>query len=87
MLNDDVKLRMNRRAALLTLAGTAPLLVLRSTGAQAKMAQSNVGYQAEPKDGKQCDQCNFFLPPNACKTVDGEITPTGYCKLWNKKAS
>jgi len=51
------------------------------------MAQTNVGYQTEPKDGKECDQCNFFVAPNACKVVDGDITPTGYCKLWNKKAS
>ena len=44
-------------------------------------------YQQEPKDGKQCDGCNFFIAPNACKQVDGEIVPTGYCLLWVKKAS
>jgi hypothetical protein len=77
---------VNRRKVLLAIAGAAPLVALASTPAQAKMAQANVSYQAEPKDGKQCSQCNFYIDPNACKVVDGDIVPTGYCKLWNKKA-
>ncbi len=69
------------------MAGAAPLVALGSISAEAKMAQAGVGYQTEPKDGKQCDQCNFFIAPNACKVVDGDIVPNGYCKLWNKKPS
>ncbi len=44
-----------------------------------------VKYQADPKDGKQCDGCNFFVAPNSCKMVDGDIAPTGWCSLWVKK--
>ena len=39
------------------------------------------------RTGKQCDGCNFFVAPNACKMVDGEIAPTGWCALWVKKAA
>ena len=37
-------------------------------------------------DGKTCSGCNLFVPPNACKTVDGTISPSGWCALWVKKA-
>jgi hypothetical protein len=80
------KAHMNRRNVILAAFGAAPLLAFASTDAQAKMAQTAVGYQQTPKDGKQCDGCNFFVAPNSCKVVDGEINPMGYCKLWNKKA-
>ncbi len=86
MQNEDTKSHINRRTVLLAVAGAAPLVMLASS-AQAKMAQTAVAYQADPKDGKQCDQCSFFIAPNGCKMVDGDISPTGYCKLWNKKAS
>ena len=77
---------VSRRTVLLAAAGAAPLLGLTGGQAQAKIAQTAVHYQATPKDGKQCDGCNFFMAPNGCKLVDGEIAPTGWCALWAKKA-
>ena len=78
---------VSRRTVLIAAAGAAPLLTLGATGAKAaKMAQSAVKYQASPKDGKQCDGCKLFVAPNACKSVDGTISPTGWCALWVKKA-
>jgi High potential iron-sulfur protein len=70
---------------LVAAAGAVPALTLMTSAAEAKMAQAAVKYQADPKDGKQCDACNFFVPPNACKQVDGDIAPTGWCLLWVKK--
>jgi hypothetical protein len=78
---------VSRRTVLLAAAGAAPLVALASSPAQAKIAQSAVKYQPEPKDGHQCDGCNFFQAPNACKMVDGEISPTGWCSIWVKKAA
>ena len=86
MHNEVIRSRIDRRTLLIAFAGAAPAAILGSTAAQAKMAQTSVAYQADPKDGKQCNQCNFFIEPNACKMVDGDISPKGYCKLWNKKA-
>ena len=53
---------------------------------KAKIAQSSVRYQNSPKDGKECDGCKLFVAPNACKSVDGTISPKGWCTLWVKKA-
>ena len=78
--------KISRRTVVLA-AGAAPLLAMSATSAlAAKLAQSAVRYQPTPKDGKQCDGCNLFIPPNACKSVEGTIAPTGWCTLWVKKA-
>ena len=77
---------VSRRTVLIAAVGAAPLAALMSGSAEAKMAQSSVKYQASPKDGKQCDGCNLFVAPNSCKTVAGDISPSGWCALWVKKA-
>ncbi len=78
---------VNRRTVLLAAAGAAPLLAM---GARAAMAaglpQSAVSYQGSPKDGNQCGGCNLFVAPASCKSVVGTIAPSGWCKLWVKKA-
>ena len=87
MTNRTTLESVSRRTVLIAAAGAAPLLALGATGANAaKLAQSAVKYQASPKDGKQCDGCNLFVAPNSCKSVAGEISPTGWCALWVKKA-
>ena len=54
-----------------------------------KSSQASMQYQATPKDGKHCAQCNFFIPGNSatadgtCKIVDGSISPNGYCIAFN----
>jgi len=78
---------ISRRTVLFAAAGAAPVLALMSSAAEAKMAQAAVKYQATPKEGHQCDTCNFFVAPNSCKMVDGDIAPTGWCALWVKKAA
>jgi hypothetical protein len=77
---------VSRRTVLIGAAGALPLIALGSTVAEAKMAQSAVRYQETPKDGKQCSGCNLFVAPSSCKTVDGTISPNGWCTLWVKKA-
>ncbi len=77
---------VSRRTVLFAAAGAVPALAMMTGGAQAKMAPAAVHYQATPKDGKQCDGCNFFVAPNSCKMVDGDIAAAGWCSLWTKKA-
>jgi len=80
--------KMNRRALLLAAAGATPLLAFSTTRSHAaKMSQTAVAYQDTPKDGRQCDGCSLFVAPNACKSVDGAISPKGWCKIWVKKAA
>jgi hypothetical protein len=87
MTNQDRTARVTRRTVLIATAAAAPLLALGATDANAaKLAQSAVKYQPTPKDGKQCDGCNLFVAPSSCKSVDGTISPNGWCALWVKKA-
>ena len=79
--------RVSRRTVLIAAAGAAPVLALMSGSAEAKMAQTAVKYQPTPKDGKQCSSCNLFIAPNSCKSVAGDIAPTGWCSIWVKKAA
>jgi hypothetical protein len=79
------KAGITRRKVLIAAVTATPALALMVGTATAKIQQAAVKYQNEPKDGKQCSDCNFFVAPNSCKQVDGTISPTGYCLLWAKK--
>ena len=55
--------------------------------APAKVSQASVQYQTQPKDGKKCVDCmHFIAESNTCKLVEGNISPSGWCVLWAKKA-
>ena len=68
-------------------AGAATIhgLGLNRAVAQAKVPQKTVAYQDKPKGTDRCDGCSNFQPPNACKLVEGEIGPQGWCSLFTKK--
>jgi len=54
--------------------------------AQAKVAQKAVMYQATPKGPRKCAKCKFFQAgTNTCERVKGEISPNGWCAIWQKK--
>jgi hypothetical protein len=82
----------SRRAIMLRgiayIAGSVALAAPTRTAHAAKFPQSSpaVAYQTSPKDAHQCDGCTLFQPPTSCQVVDGTISPTGWCKLWVKKA-
>lgn len=78
---------VSRRTLLIGAVGAVPLMALGAIGAKAaKLSQTAARYQDLPKGDKKCGNCNLFLPPNACKSVDGTISPNGWCALWVKKA-
>ena len=82
-MNNDKKI--SRRVVLrgaVAAAGAVPILLSGMTAAYAKVKQADVKYQQSPKDGQQCSKCANFEAPNACKLVDGEINPNGYCQLF-----
>ena len=76
-----------RAAGCVVCASATALLTASEASAQAKVAQTAVAYQDSPKGDQQCDNCIFFQPPNACKTVAGAIAQKGWCKIWAKKPS
>ena len=69
-------------------AGAAIIQGLGTTlaNAQTKVAQKSVSYQDKPKGEQRCDACSSFQPPSACKMVEGEINPQGWCSLFTKKS-
>ena len=48
-----------------------------------KISQAAAAYQPTPKGMFSCAVCTFFIKPKSCKVVDGEVSPTGWCKLFD----
>jgi hypothetical protein len=81
--------RISRRAALSGTAlalGAAAGMMARPAAAQQKIAQAVANYQATPKGDDHCAVCANFQAPNACKFVQGAISPTGWCQLFSPKS-
>ncbi|MEJ0074835.1 MAG: iron oxidase [Alphaproteobacteria bacterium] len=73
-----------RKLVLTTLSGAALLaLGARDTIAQAKMTRERAQYQDEPKGILMCGTCSLFLPPAACKVVEGYVAVTGWCNAFD----
>jgi hypothetical protein len=51
------------------------------------MTQQAAAYQPSPKSGQKCLDCSFYIQPQACKLVEGTISPVGWCKFYAKKTS
>jgi hypothetical protein len=75
-----------RRQAFAMVGGAALLAVGARPAFAAKLQPTAVAYQTSPKGDKKCSDCNLYVDPKACKSVDGEISPDGWCRLWVKKA-
>ena len=66
-------------------AGAAAVLQSARYANAAKMSQSAAAYQDSPKGSQQCSNCALFQAPTSCRVVDGDISPSAWCKLWAKK--
>ena len=73
------------RGAAMT-AGAIPILLAGVSTAHAKATQKDVGYQDKPNGQQTCANCRSFEPPSGCKTVEGSVSPEGWCKIYIKKA-
>ena len=50
----------------------------------AKASKSSVAYRDSPKGDQNCANCRLFISPNACKSVEGAVSPNGWCRIWAK---
>jgi hypothetical protein len=50
----------------------------------AKISPKVVKYQDTPKGDQMCSNCKLFVAPDSCQTVDGTISPNGWCMLYQK---
>jgi len=89
----DSKHYRNGISRRIVITGTAAAVGAAATGAaatrasaQQKISQANAKYQDHPNNNQQCDGCIQFQAPNACKIVDGNINPKGWCQFFGAKS-
>jgi hypothetical protein len=70
-----------------SIAGAAAIISLSTPALAAKAPQKAVKYQDTPKGEQRCDNCALFEAPSSCKTVDGTISPQGWCIVYAKKTT
>jgi hypothetical protein len=71
-----------RKFMRLALLGVAGLSGPTNLFASEKMSKQQAEYQDSPKGIQMCATCALFAPPRACKVVDGDISPNGWCKAY-----
>ena len=79
--------RISRRrflaGTLLTSAATG-LAIAGVPSAQAqKASKAAANYQTQPNRRQRCSGCRYFEQPNACRRVQGAISPDGWCAFWS----
>jgi len=47
-----------------------------------KLSKAQAQYQDSPKGIAMCATCTLFVAPRACKAVEGDISPSGWCKAY-----
>jgi hypothetical protein len=87
--NEYATRRISRRVVLtsvaLSLGAATAATVVSPAPAQQKISQADAKYQTTPKGDQRCDGCVNFQPPKACKFVQGDISPNGWCQLFAAK--
>jgi hypothetical protein len=84
----DLSRRGFLRSAGLMAGGAALIGASLAAGpatAGSKFSQSMAKYQATPKGAQSCLACSQFQQPDACKVVEGTISPKGWCFLYAPK--
>jgi anaerobic selenocysteine-containing dehydrogenase len=56
-----------------------------ASAAPKKFSQQQARYQPIPKSGQRCQTCALWQPPTACQQVEGQISPAGWCTLYQPK--
>jgi High potential iron-sulfur protein len=78
-------LASKRRLVQLAFAGLAGAALWPRRGlaqGPGKMSKAQAEYQDSPKGIQMCATCSLFDEPHACKVVDGDISPNGWCKAY-----
>ena len=92
MNNTNLNRRRLMKSAGIALALAPLIAVTREARASSDPAmRAKVKYQDFPMEGKNCSSCLEFIPGKSdkdlgrCKVIpdDDEISPNGYCSLWN----
>jgi hypothetical protein len=78
-----------RRGMLRAAAGLTGTVVFSSfveprsaTAAKKLKTQEEVKYQPTPKGKQNCENCDLFIKPDKCKSVEGTVAAEGWCNIW-----
>jgi anaerobic selenocysteine-containing dehydrogenase len=58
----------------------------RAFAAPKKFSQQQAHYQTVPKSGQRCQNCALWQSPTSCQVVDGQVSPAGWCMLYQGKS-
>lgn len=58
----------------------------RASAAPKKFSQQQAKYQAVPKSGQRCQNCALWQSPTSCQVVEGQVSPSGWCILYQPKS-
>ena len=75
--------RTRRELTIAAIGGLLAALPAHAKEQSAKISQIAAAYQGTPKGMFNCAVCTFFIRPRGCKVVTGDISPTGWCKLFD----
>jgi hypothetical protein len=76
---------VSRRRLIAAAAGATSAMAFAQiphAGALEKMTQRQAQYQDTPKDIMMCATCTLYEPPKSCKVVEGDVSPSGWCKAF-----
>lgn len=57
---------------------------MNSSGGE-RITKGEADYVNHPVAGRRCADCSMFRPPRSCTLVEGNISPSGHCKYWERK--
>jgi anaerobic selenocysteine-containing dehydrogenase len=61
-------------------------LATPAPAAPKKFSQQQAHYQPIPKSGQRCQSCALWQSPTACQVVEGQVSPAGWCMLYQPKS-
>jgi len=85
---------LTRRDAVKTGLAALAMIPVVAMAAKNDAMRAGVKYQDKPEGDKQCSDCAQFIPGKSAKDLGGckifpgdtEVSPSGYCITWSKKA-
>lgn len=60
-------------------------MAVSASAAPKKFSQQQARYQPIPKSGQRCQNCALWQAPTSCQQVEGQISPAGWCILYQPK--
>ena len=80
---DSAHDRLTRRGLVTAALGLGVAMSALADEPPAKISQRAAQYQDTPKGLFSCAGCTFFIRPHSCKVVSGDISPSGWCTLFD----